>query len=430
MRKRVFSVVLSIFLCVYIAFCGCASVLALDDKYTIDELGLSIKIPKEYIVITRTLEPTDEAFSKLMLDYNETMTAFSAAHVFLQAVSEDGLLKITLTETSDENSEAINNYSDLSSAERQKVLESFMTSGSYTSGVEVKHNSNIYFDLALTQTTQDSTIYCYQCHTVVNGMNVNLTLHKYSEELTRDEIKIVTDMADTISFDKIKRTSGPSFDWWRILLWIAILVAVAFVAKYFYGLYNGYKHSKTERRPRRITSEDDEYDEDVLINGSAEYKSESGNMHALLSELGLDDNYGEDEITFDELLGYDTTDYKERANTELDTFDIKVKAKNRRSGVSYFEDSGKSIDKSMANDKRASRNYQEKSRHKNPHTVDKSENYFDELFSDKSNTEFVGKPSRSGSKTGQKGLVNSFKDFIMSLSDETSQKRGRSGKRK
>lgn len=428
MRKRFFSAILAISLCVYIAFCGCIGVFALDDKYTIDELGLSIKIPKEYIVITRTLERDDEAFSKLVLDYDETMTAFSAAHVYLQAVTQDGVLKITLTGTSDENSKAINNYSDLTSAERQKVLESFMVSGSYTSGVEIKHNGNIFFDLALTQAAQDSSIYCYQCHTVVNGMNINLTLHKYSEELTRDEIKIVTDMANTINFDKIKRTTGPSFEWWRILLWIVILVAIGVLAKYFYGLYHSTKHSKNERRPRKVISDDDDFDEDVLLDVSSEYKSESGNMHALLSDLGLGGSYDDEEITFDELLGYDTTDYKERANTELESFDIKVKAKNRKSGVSYFEDSGESIDK------KPKQHYESKSHAKprvsNSQRTDKSEDYFADLFSDKSNNEVIGSSVSRGSKSVSKGLKNSIKGLFSNASGKNGSRYDNPRKRK
>ncbi len=339
MCKRIFSALVTILLMVCFLFSLTFSVAALDNKYTIDELKLSIKIPKDYTVITRTLQSDDDAFSKLNLDYTETMTAFSAADIYLQATSEDSILKVTLTQTSDENTKAVNNYSQLSSAERQQVLDAFMQNPNYTSGVEIKHNGIIYFDMGLTQQTVDSSIYCFQCHTVVNGMNINLTLQKNDEELTPDEIKVVTNMANTITFDKIKTTSGPSFEWWRFLLWIVILVVLALLAKYFYAQYN---NSRTERPKRvsRVACDDDMSEEDILLSASSPYRQESGNMDELLTDIGLDE---EDDLSFDEVLGYDTTDYQHRSNIELDSFDIKVKPKDEKSGVQYFEDNGRSI---------------------------------------------------------------------------------------
>ena len=344
MCKKYFSALVSAFLCIVLLLSCSVSVAALDDKYTIDELKMSIKVPKEYIVITRDTEREDESFASLSLDYDETMTAFSTANIYMQALSDDAVLKVTLTSISDDNSKAINNYSDLSATERKQVLDAFMQNSSYTSGKELKRNGTIYFDMALTQQTEESTIYCYQCHTVVNGLNINLTLQKGEEELTADEIKVVTNMANTINFDKIKRSSGPSFEWWRFLLWIVILVVIGLLAKYFYAQYNNNKKEKS-KRPLRVSTDDSSSEEDGLLLGRTRYKSEDESMHELLSDFDFDhnENLAEEEISFDELLGYDTTDYHQRANSELDSFDIKVKSKDEKIGVSYFEDSGKSI---------------------------------------------------------------------------------------
>ncbi len=391
MRKVFFKSFLSFLVCLAMIFSCSVSVFALDDKYTIDELNMSIKIPKEYTVITRTLERDDEAFSELSLDYDETMTAFSAAHIYLQAISDDDVLKITLTKTADENSKAIYNYSELSKSERNTVLEAFLNSGNYTSGVEIKHNGNIYFDLALTQKTQGAQIYCYQCHTVINGMNINLTLQKDAEELTADEIRVITDMANTISFDIVKNGSGPSFEWWRFLLWIVILVAVAFLAKYLYAQYNErFRKKPSYKKDRKPVLEDGISHEESLLESQPQYKEEKGNLHKLLSELGIDDN--EDDYSFDELLGYDTTDYHDRANTEFDDFDINVKAKDKNSGMSYFEDSGKGIN--------------EKS------------DYFEDFFSDE-DEEVVAKSEKSDNGESKAGeLVKRFGYFRKNLSTE------------
>lgn len=404
MCKKIFSALVSVFMCVVLLFGLSISAFALDDKYTIDELDMSIKIPKEYTVITRDTERENEAFSTLSLDYDETMTAFSAANIYMQAVSEDALLKVTLTSISDDNSKAINNYSDLSLTERQQVLDAFMLSGSYTSGKEIKHNGVIFFDMALTQQTEDSAIYCYQCHTVVNGLNINLTLQKDEEELTADEIKIVTNMANTIKFDKIKRTTGPSFEWWRFLLWIIILVAIGLLFKYFYAQYSASKKEKS-KRPLRASINDDMSETDKLLSTPTKYTAESGSMHELLSDFDFDQEADsqEEEISFDELLGYDTTDYHSRANTEFDSFDIKVKAKDEKSGVSYFEDSGTSI-----NDKK---------------------DYFDEFFSSETESRPAHKRVLSTVVLYVQMLLRRIKYFFRNLSNSVRKKPSRKRKK-
>lgn len=368
MHKKSFRNIFSLMICIVLLLCSIFSVGAIDDKYDINELGLSIKLPREYSVITRTTPQDDEVFSKLSLDYNETMTAFTAAHIYLQGVSEDQILKITLTGTSDKNSEAINNYSDLSSSERKKVTEAFLSDQMYTSGTEVKHNGNVFIDLRFARKTPVGTIYGYQCHTVVNGMNVNLTMQKDNEDLTADEIKVITNIANSIKFNKIKRNSTLAFDWWRILLWILVLVAIGIAAHYLYKFYiNSKKEKEQQRRTQhRIQSKAHRTEEDLLNDGKS-VRERDDNPQSFFDDFSIDDD-----MSFEEMLGYDVDDYHSRANTDFDYFDIDVKTKDDSNGFSFFEDyeSGKSTSKSdFLNDLLS----------------DDDSDYFDDFFSDKKN---------------------------------------------
>lgn len=345
MRKRHLMALVSVLTCIVLLLCSVVSAGAIDDKYNIDELGISVKIPKEYTVITRTLERDDEAFEKLSLDYDETMTAFSAANIYLQAVSDDSVLKVTLTQTSDKNSEAINNYSDLSSAERKTVIDAFLSDPMYTSGVELKHNGNIFFDLSFAQETPSGVIHGYQCHTVINGMNINLTAQKSKEELTADEIKAVTNIANSMHFDKIKRSSGVAFDWWRVLLWIVVLGLIGFAAQYFYRQYNEKKRQKREEHRSRRSRNREVAESDELVMSGSEHVGERESTHSLLYDLGFEDTDDDsDTDTLEDILGYDDEDYRLRANTEFDSFDINVTEKDPSHGVEYFEDEGENID--------------------------------------------------------------------------------------
>ena len=409
MQKKSFNIIFSVLVCFVLIFSSAFSVGAIDDKYEIDELGLSIKLPREYSVITRTTPQDDEAFKKLGLDYNETMTAFSAAHIYLQGASEDGVLKVTLTKTSDKNSEAINNYSDLSSSERKKVTEAFLSDQMYTSGTEVKHNGNIYIDLRFSQKTPESTIYGYQCHTVVNGMNINLTMQKNKEDLTADEVKVITNIANSVKFNKIKRNSSLAFDWWRVLLWILVLVAIAIAANYLYKFYTNTKKEKAQKRRvhNRMQSKALRSEEDTLLDGGSEKAPSQSTSQMLFDELSLDD----DLMSFDEMLGYGDDDYHSRANTDLDYFDIDVKTKDDSKGVSFFEDYESSSSRSdFLNDILG----------------DDDSDYFDDFFSEKHNeveeNREVRKPSSNGGGI-MKRCSNFSKNLSKMISDKTKSKR-------
>lgn len=410
MHKKSFINVFSLFVCVVLLLCSIFSVGAIDDKYEISELGLSIKLPREYSVITRTTPQDDEVFSQLSLDYNETMTAFNAAHIYLQGVSEDQILKVTLTGTSDKNSEAINNYSELSSSERKTVKEAFLSDQMYTSGTEVKHNGNIYIDLRFARNTPAGTIYGYQCHTVVNGMNVNLTMQKNNEDLTADEVKVITNIANSIKFNKIKKNSSLAFDWWRILLWILVLVAIAFAAHYLYKFYQSSKKEKAEQRRthNRIQSKAHRTGDDLLYDGEADsIKVEK--PQSFFDELSMDDD---DIMSFEEMLGYDTDDYHSRANTDLDYFDIDVKSSDEAKGVSFFEDYESGGSKSSFLDDLLS---------------DDDSDYFDDFFSDKKNDEIIDEPEYRQPKKNSEGIMKRCSNFSKNLSrmisDKTKSKR-------
>lgn len=409
MHKKSFKIFLSVLVCFVLVVLSVFSVGAIDDKYEIDEIGLSIKLPREYSVITTTTPEDDEVFSKLSLDYNETMTAFDAAHIYLQGVSEDQILKVTLTQTSDKNSEAINNYSSLSSSERKTVKEAFLSDQMYTSGTEVKHNGNHYIDLRFAKDTPSGTIYGYQCNTVVNGMNINLTMQKNAEDLTADEVKVITNIANSIKFDKVK-TSGIALDWWRILLWIVVLIGIAVAAHYLYRFYVNSKKEKEEQRRNktRIQSKTIRREEENLIDEKPEVSSSTSRYQSLFDDLGIDD----DMMSFEETLGYDTDDYHSRANTDLDYFDIDVKTKDTSDADAFFEDYENDTDHSdFLNDLLS----------------DDDSDYFDDFFSERSRYTEEERPQRNKPSDNKNSVMKRCSNFSKNLSrmisDKTKSKR-------
>lgn len=291
---------------------------ALDDKYRFDDLKMSVKAPKDFYVITRDSDSDDDAFEALGLDYGKTMDEFEESDIYLRAYDPDQKFFISLVVTVTDESKTINNYSDISATDRREILDSIKSEDSVDSAVEVKHNNNIFFDSEGETESDGQPLYYQQSNTVINGMQIDLILQKADKSIQPDESKVLISMANSLEFDKIIRTTGPNFEWWRLLLWAVILVAVALALSFLYRQRNAANHRRLmERRRQR--------------------------------ELALAEESGElpegETVTFEEALGYqDSEQYENRAATDLDTYDIKVEEKDPMQGVALFEDSGESID--------------------------------------------------------------------------------------
>lgn len=297
---------------------------ALDDTYRFDSLGMSIKFPKSDHVITLDTPRGDEVFSAVGLDYDETMTAFKAADIYLRAYDADKTYQISMTVTKDENTASVNNYADLTTADRKSILDTILADESVSSAVEVKRNSNIFFDSERQTTVGDETIYLNLSNTVINGMQIDLMLQKSDEPITADEAKALSSAASSLTFDKIRRNTGPVFDWWRLLLWVVILAAISVAVTVIYRRYNTANKRKLEERRIRRAS------------------------HPLTDELqAVEPAHAESEpMTFEESLGYkDDEEFNRRAEAdEMAGYDINVRERDPAKGISYFEDEGSSID--------------------------------------------------------------------------------------
>ena len=319
-KYRVLRFLASLMLVFAVVFGLAANAGALDDKYRFEDFKMSVKVSKNYYVITRETAREDEVFETLELDYDETMTAFKAADIYLRAYDPDGVFQISMTVKSDDKSVAINNYSDLGEAERKDIVAALSAEPSVSSAVEVKHNGNIFFD-TLRETALDSkTLYISQCNTIINGLQIDLSLQKADETILNDEVSILTGIASSMEFDEIRlKNTGPVFEWWRIALWIVILVILSILITVGYKKYNlANKRKLEERRRLRVESRSHEAGEAVL---------------------------GSEPITFEEALGYQNDDQlTSRVDEDLDAYDISVEEKDPASGVSFFEDGGESID--------------------------------------------------------------------------------------
>ena len=322
MRLRFIRMIVALTLAAIVVFGLSAQVSALDDTYRFDDLEMSIKFPKSFYVITVDSQRDDEVFSQVELDYDETMTAFKAADIYLRAYEPEMTYQISMTVTKNETTAAVNNYADLTSAERKSIIDTVLSDESVSTATEVKHNGNIFIDSQRQAETEGETVYINLSNTIINGMQIDLTLQKTGEEITPEEAKTLTNAANSLSFDHVRRNTGPVFDWWRLLLWVVILAALAIAISIVYRQYNATNKRKLEERRimRKIASDVD------------------GETLAHAEKIRP--------MTFDESLGYqDDEEFTARAEAdEMADSDIKVREQDPNKGIAFFEDEGSGID--------------------------------------------------------------------------------------
>lgn len=324
MFKRLLSLAAALLLLV----CTTLTASALDDTYRFDDFGFSVKVSKNYYVVTRDTPADDPVFAALKLNYNDTMSTFRAAGIYLRAYDPDGVFQLSLTVASDEKSRSVNNYSELSDAERKGIIDVLLAQPTVTAAYEVKHGGNIFIDSSRETTIGDDPLYINQCNTIINGLQIDLSLQKSKEVILPAEAKVLTAIASSMEFDTIVSAhSGPLFDWWRVLLWGLLLAALTVASSMAYKHRNNVRRRRLEEwRRQRV---------------EAEASAAEAQAADTPEEAAVD---GEP-LTFDEALGYRDADrFSSRAATDLDTFDISVREKNPAGGISYFEDGGKSID--------------------------------------------------------------------------------------
>jgi len=322
MRTRFTRLVAALFAAVIMLCCFALPASALDDTYTFDEFGMSIKFPKNFYVITRDTPRGDSVFEAVDLGYDETMTAFHAAGIYLRAYDPDITYHISLTITSDENTEAVNNYAELTAAQRRTIIDTLSADESVTSVTEVKRNGNIFIDSERELVMDDSTVYINQSSTVINGIQIDLALQKDENSIDPEDAKALNNAVSSLTFDKIKTsTSGPVFDWWRLLLWFGLLAVISVTVSIIYKRHN--EATKARMEARRI-------------------RHMSSNTTAADSSNQADN----EQMTFDESLGYkDDEEFASRADAdEMASYDINVRERDPNKGVGYFEDGGDSID--------------------------------------------------------------------------------------
>lgn len=302
MIKKMIKSTRFVFLCLILIFLTVFGVFAEAYKsYTVDELGMEIALPADMYAITRQSQSTDAVFSELNIDYVGKIAAMQNENMYLQGIANDESVVVGVTMVQDESSEQINDFRLLKDSQLNTILESYMSQG-YTDGSISEYNGIVYCDLRLTHQVNSVNVYAAQSNTVVNGMNVNITVQSIGDELTDDELKMTQKILHSVKFkenSEVNKRKAAAIIW--VIAIFAVLIVIALFAWYFY-----MKKKIKNDRPSRIA---------------------------------LERTRQKDKI--EEEYGYDSDEFVKN-DSLLNEKDINVKD-GTVSGLTYFEDNGKDV---------------------------------------------------------------------------------------
>lgn len=174
--KRITAILCAIIMCAVIVCPFALTASAESTAYEIDALNMSIPIPDDMIVLTRESTANDEFFKTFKLNYDTTMSKLTEGNIYLESVTEDSALTITVTMTKTEDSKKIGSYNSLSDEELANIMQKLRENKTYKDASPVEYNDIKYICLNMSFKSGKKTVQAQQYNTVMNGENINITL--------------------------------------------------------------------------------------------------------------------------------------------------------------------------------------------------------------------------------------------------------------
>lgn len=180
----------------------------------ITELSLSVTIPSNYVVFTRTMNEKDPALSSFGFTKESLSSMMESTHAYLVAFDISGLqheIYISMVEIGGTP------YHQMSDMELEKTIPGYeagiKASGSIPSNTEVYHHSQTKFirhDTVRNDSRNSTTAYGIQYATRYDGKYVVVTLRTDSNEVRTKIRHVLEEIVESIYFEKlpISSTSG------------------------------------------------------------------------------------------------------------------------------------------------------------------------------------------------------------------------------
>ena len=174
--KKFAAVVLAAIMCAIIVCSFGMTAFAESTAYELNALNMSIPIPDDMIVLTRDSTVNDAFFKTFKLNYDTTMSKLNEGNIYLEAVTEDSSLTLTVTMTRTEDSTKIGSYNSLTDEELTNIMKKLRENTTYKDASPIEYNGVKYICLNMSYKRGEETVQAQQYNTVMNGENINITM--------------------------------------------------------------------------------------------------------------------------------------------------------------------------------------------------------------------------------------------------------------
>ena len=196
--------ILSIFLLLTIAISISTTAYAASSKtYILDDLGMSIDIPSEYVVFTRNISDNDPNLSIYGLNKNDMSELMESGNIYLNAWDDAINFEIIVTMIDS----SISDFNLMSDTVLNTLASSFETEYA-NSGVTVEkyeiyqHEQAKFIKIYINQPNGIDKAYGLQYYTVYDNKAINVTMHSYSGKIDSGKESILRTIIGTVHFDK------------------------------------------------------------------------------------------------------------------------------------------------------------------------------------------------------------------------------------
>ena len=173
------------------------------NTFHLDELGMSIDIPSDLMVILSDSSYIDPRFDEIGVDTSELLSIMKSGNAYLDAIEENIDYEISVTMVNNDIND-FNEYSDAMLLSFADSIESdYLPLGITVNSFEVypaRQAKFIRFDLS--QSDGNSTEYGLQYYTVYDHKAINIILRSYSGIIDANKESIVSTIVDSATFDK------------------------------------------------------------------------------------------------------------------------------------------------------------------------------------------------------------------------------------
>lgn len=181
-------------------------------EYELEELGLTVSMPPDYVVFTRNISANDPNLSAYGLTKDGLSSLMSEKNIYLNGWDEDVTQEIIITMI-DSLLVDFNLYSDTTLTMMATSFESeYANMGITVIKSEIyQHSQAKFLKIYISQPNGDSTAYGLQYYTVYADKAINITLQSYSGRITSSQESTLKSIVDSASFNTQPQVAETEF---------------------------------------------------------------------------------------------------------------------------------------------------------------------------------------------------------------------------